>query len=385
MSWMHNRFLVLTAFGFFICGQRLFAQANDALTAQQHYERGRELQAAGRQLEAISAFESAIRSDRNLDSAHHQLGLLYMNLGTIKGRDKAKEALETALRIDSDNPSFHLAMAHLFLKRGMAWNARKRFEQVVRLDSLNVESFYNLGLLKEQDMFEWRNSVSPEGNSFDKWAREDLQQAQANFQRAIALVPDHSLAYYHQALIQHELGDYKSMAKHLERAVEIEPNGKDFHLVLGLAHHRLSNEKKAEQHFTFAKELMGADERALFESPAPLQLAEMNEKSSSMSAEERTQRDQRFWKQRDPVFMTDFNERLFEHYARFAYANLRFSQPVSQVGKQIRAMLTFASEPQPTQEKSGRFSIPRKPGAMTDSPLFSWMSIGPGIFHSNEV
>lgn len=204
-----------------------------------------------------------------------------MNLGTIKGRDKAKEALKTALRIDYDNPSFHLAMAHLFLKRGMAWNARKRFEQVLRLDSLNVESFYNLGLLKEQDMFEWRNSVRPVGISFDKWAREDLQEARANFQRAIALVPDHSLAYYHQALIQHELGDYKSMADYLERAVEIEPNSKDFHLFLGLAYHRLRNERKAEQHFTFAKDLMGADERALFESPTPLQQAEINEESSA--------------------------------------------------------------------------------------------------------
>ena len=71
---MHNQVLLLTAFGLFICGQRLYAQANAALTAQQHYDRGRELQAAGRQGEAISAFESAIRSDRNLASAHHQLG-----------------------------------------------------------------------------------------------------------------------------------------------------------------------------------------------------------------------------------------------------------------------------------------------------------------------
>ncbi len=34
-----------------------------------------------------------------------------------------------------------------------------------------------------------------------------------------------------------------------------------------------------------------------------------------------------FWKMRDPLNLTDYNERLLEHYSRVAYANLRFIVP----------------------------------------------------------
>ncbi|MDP6041558.1 MAG: GWxTD domain-containing protein [Candidatus Latescibacteria bacterium] len=34
-----------------------------------------------------------------------------------------------------------------------------------------------------------------------------------------------------------------------------------------------------------------------------------------------------FWREQDPLFLTKYNERRLEHYARLAYANLRYSQP----------------------------------------------------------
>ena len=34
-----------------------------------------------------------------------------------------------------------------------------------------------------------------------------------------------------------------------------------------------------------------------------------------------------YWKVSDPLYITDYNERLLEHYSRVAYANLNFSVP----------------------------------------------------------
>lgn len=34
-----------------------------------------------------------------------------------------------------------------------------------------------------------------------------------------------------------------------------------------------------------------------------------------------------FWKERDPLNLTPYNERLLEHYTRIAYSNLRFGIP----------------------------------------------------------
>ncbi len=36
---------------------------------------------------------------------------------------------------------------------------------------------------------------------------------------------------------------------------------------------------------------------------------------------------QSFWKSRDPLYLTEYNERLLEHYGRVAYTNLRFGKP----------------------------------------------------------
>ena len=34
----------------------------------------------------------------------------------------------------------------------------------------------------------------------------------------------------------------------------------------------------------------------------------------------------RFWRKRDPLYLTAFSERRMEHYGRVAYANLRYGQ-----------------------------------------------------------
>jgi len=50
----------------------------------------------------------------------------------------------------------------------------------------------------------------------------------------------------------------------------------------------------------------------------------MSQKYSGLDEDAKNKFTSAFWKQRDPLFLTDLNERLVEHYNRVAYVNMRF-------------------------------------------------------------
>jgi len=135
------------------------------------------------------------------------------------------------------------------------------------------------------------------------------------------------LGYYHLALIQFELSDYFAMANNLEKALEVQPDNKDFYLFLGLAYHRMNDYFLANQNFNFARNYMPDAELSLFESVSTVLEPEENKQYAALNLIKKNDYQRKFWKQRDPLFMTEFNERVSEHYSRFAYANLRFGNP----------------------------------------------------------
>ena len=70
--------------------------------------------------------------------------------------------------------------------------------------------------------------------------------------------------------------------------------------------------------------MMNLEELALFESGDLI--AEYGEQESFSSPGEKEIIQKTFWKKKDPLFLTEVNERKLEHYCRVAYANLRFSR-----------------------------------------------------------
>jgi GWxTD domain-containing protein len=72
---------------------------------------------------------------------------------------------------------------------------------------------------------------------------------------------------------------------------------------------------------------MSEEERNLFDA-VDLILTPAGERNYRFAShEEKEKMSRRLWKQRDPLFLSDVNERKLEHYGRVAYANLRFSRP----------------------------------------------------------
>ncbi|HYE96996.1 MAG TPA: GWxTD domain-containing protein [Rubricoccaceae bacterium] len=91
-------------------------------------------------------------------------------------------------------------------------------------------------------------------------------------------------------------------------------------LYLGLANHRLGQEEAADKSFDEALQRMAPEQRAAFEDLAPLlapdDLARYGEDPEAFA--------RRFWNGQNPRFLTPWNERRLEHYARLTYADLLY-------------------------------------------------------------
>lgn len=291
------------------------------------YDQGLMLANEGKVQSAIEALSLAIKKDRKFADAYHQLALLYMRMGTVESRRKATWALEHALRLEGRNVEYQMAMAKLFLKKGMKQVAKRRLNKVLELDPDNAEAYFHLGLIKEEDMLWYKDLINPNEYtvfSYADYAIADMSEARDYFEKAVQLEPDFALAYYHLALIQYELSDFASAEGYLRKAAAVQPQNRDFYLFLGLVFQRTGNYDSSYASYNRAIKYMSDEERALFDSVEPLLTPVLREQYKRMSAEDQSRYAAIFWKQRDPLFLTEHNERVLEHYSRLAYVNLRF-------------------------------------------------------------
>jgi GWxTD domain-containing protein len=92
---------------------------------------------------------------------------------------------------------------------------------------------------------------------------------------------------------------------------------------LGLTHHRLGNGEAADRAFARALELAEPDVASAYRSISLL--LKDSEEGLAESDDERLI--QQFWASEDPLFLTPYNERRLEHYARITLADLLYAAP----------------------------------------------------------
>ena len=89
---------------------------------------------------------------------------------------------------------------------------------------------------------------------------------------------------------------------------------------IGLANHRLGRDDAASTSFRKALEIMDSDTRDVFQDISLL----LPEEEMAAYQDEPEQVASRYWTSRDPRYLTPYNERKLEHYARLTYADLMF-------------------------------------------------------------
>jgi GWxTD domain-containing protein len=123
---------------------------------------------------------------------------------------------------------------------------------------------------------------------------------------------------------KHSLVEFREL---FEEFVKNNPEDKDGYLMLGLANFRTKEYDKAFSSFEKAKSFMADDELAVFANTGYLKIGGLKE----TAIQKPDSSYKKFWLQKDPLFLTEYNERELEHYSRVAEANLRFTDFISGV------------------------------------------------------
>jgi GWxTD domain-containing protein len=305
------------------------AGSEKKLAAQQLFRQALSARAALSLEEYIRQLERVTALDGKFAEAFHELGRAYIEQETIAGRDRAVSALERAMQLAPQNTEYRYTMAKLQLRRGAYATAKSEFRKIIKLDPMEARAYYELALFYEEDMLHYREMISPHENAtiyFYEFANKDFVEAERLFRSAIGIDPQMAEAYHHLAGLYFDAQLYEKMAELMERAVT-KLSTADLLLFLGLARQQLGKPDAAMQAYQKALELMPPPDRAFFYSLqtvlAPDSLKIYEKVPDSLQA----LMQQRFWTARDPLFLTEANERLLEHFGRIAYANLRYGIP----------------------------------------------------------
>jgi tetratricopeptide (TPR) repeat protein/predicted Ser/Thr protein kinase len=158
--------------------EQAFIPSAGSMVALRHYTEGLEFMRQGNNLDAVTAFETAVEGDPNFALAHSTLAQAYLNLGR---EQMAEEASRTAVDLSDDLPQQERFLI-------MAQNAR-------------VESDYEAGVDAYQNLLRTRPA-----------------DAELNYQLA---------------LLYEDQGSFESAREYISRALETDPQNISAQLALG--------------------------------------------------------------------------------------------------------------------------------------------------------
>ncbi|MCG6987674.1 MAG: TonB family protein [Gemmatimonadetes bacterium] len=304
-------------------------------------------------------------------------------------RTRVGDALEHAIIHDPDNPAPFLALARLRRRQGLQTEARTLFERGLERarrapagssPAILSELEYERGTLVKE---KWLASRYLGRLQADALSSGSCPQARSSGDATSGYVPVEQLIawnYTCPAQLGHAMetafertgnqdvdADYVMMVGSFRSAVDAYPahvganvellleladewrwndvlggarrfvaasGGHPYGLLLeGIALQRLGRSEEAENRFRVAFQDLPTDEVAELQDPSALMTPDQADQYRSLGGSERAAWLHAFWTQLDPILTTKVNEREVEHYARTAYAHLRFGSAASDPGR----------------------------------------------------
>ncbi|GAB4375166.1 MAG: hypothetical protein Kow0042_20350 [Calditrichia bacterium] len=250
------------------------------------------------------------------------LGLTLLEKRGLENRIKARELIEENTQRLRDDAFSYYALGILHKKSNSPVLARKNLEKALAKNPEFIEALIELGDIHFQEMMKYYNKLTDTrvALSFREYAIDDYDLAVDYLQRAIKLDPGNKRAVYLLGNVYLEMEEFQEMVHLFDRALERQPRDKDLNLFKGLAYLKLHEYDTASVYFDRAVEEMSEAEKNIFLNPKLLL------RDDDLKVDNPAQVDT-FWEQKDPMFLTEENERLLAHYGRVAYANMRFGLP----------------------------------------------------------
>jgi len=168
--------------------------------AYAHYMKAILLQHQGDYAQALSEYEAAARLDPRSTFVREQAAQLALGTGHA---DQALVWARELVGMDPRRPESRLLLGNILWARGKPEEARKAFEEALRLNPGYADALFALGTLL--------NTQSPE-------------KARKYFERCLEAGTEHAAeAHYQIALIDERRGRHASAVEHLKTSVKIDP------------------------------------------------------------------------------------------------------------------------------------------------------------------
>lgn len=183
-----------------------FAKINEALKINQnlakaYYLKGSMYKETGDTAKAVSSLETAIEQDNKNFGAFLDLGLIYAN----RKNPVALEYYNNALLINPTSVEVLYAKAKLFQDINKIDDAIIIYTEIIRLDPLNKNSFYNLGAIELE-------------------VKKDVNKALDYFTKAINAEPKYAEAYYARGVCYQQLKDRNNAYSDFNMCLQLKPN-----------------------------------------------------------------------------------------------------------------------------------------------------------------
>ena len=281
-------------------------------------------------LSAEKYFKESIRKYGDAAS-YYELAKINLKKDTFLSRNIAYEQFRKAALLEPENLEYRYAFADL-MKDFARRSSMKQYKEIISLDSNQVDAYLSLGDIKANDFKEFNKSVRMESGilmSVQESANKDFKESEKYLLSALSKDTLNYDGIIKLGLLYERAGKPERGIPLLNRLVRNKKDDKDVHLLLGLLYYKISKMKQSHDEYKLALNMMDKFEKDDFMVNSILFfLGESKSLASDIINDENIDDIiESFWKTFDPLFLTEYNERLLEHYSRVAYANLNFSVP----------------------------------------------------------
>lgn len=328
---------------------------------------------------------SAIERLRVVVEAEPDFGPAFLRLGSVLSaraheierefgqRLEARDMLERAHRLMGSDPEVLLEYGLLLRKQQVRGDAKRVLDQAWKAAedrdasipaSQRARMHYELGRIYEAWWEDWDGLVTVPptapriscsgiawGGGPDQaspvlcprsWAEQyehvvhlsdlksdERRRMQEHFMLALEADPGHTGAAVSALGYLAESGEWERYDEVARGLVERRPEDPRAHLFVGLGLHRRGRDAGAEASLRKAIELLPPEERRVFEDVGVLLPPDDRRRYAEADSATRAGLAGTVFAAKDPLYLTDANERELEHYARLAWVELRFSAPAS--------------------------------------------------------
>lgn len=278
---------------------------------------------------SLKAFKRVLDADSKYAPAHEQIAHLYLQEDTPDSRRLAEKAARRAINIQPDNPMYQLLLGDVMLFRGFRHNAGEHYDKILAKFPNSAAVALNAGRNALREFMMTKDRGIYRGGQY--YAEKAWNRTVILLEKSLALDPDVRDGYYLLGLTQLENNKPVGLLQAMGRLLKRFPEDKDAVLFMALAFQERGQYNRATALYQEALKRMSPEERAMMEDVDVIATEEERVMLASLDTSadgwEETAEHRKFWIQRDPLLLTDSNERRLEHYKRVSYANLRFSVP----------------------------------------------------------